>query len=110
MAMDPVCGMQVDEAAPKGGSHLHGGKTYYFCSAYCHDHFAAKPEDYQSSPDPVDGSLQPRDGAAAAEWHDGRAWFFSSSANRDRFMAAPQDYGAAPLEPVDAGPCPVAPA
>ena len=52
MAIDPVCGMSVDEAAPKGGTHAHQGQTYYFCSAYCREHFAATPQAY------LDGSAQ----------------------------------------------------
>jgi Cu+-exporting ATPase len=51
MAMDPVCGMNVDEAAPKGGTFIHQGRTFYFCSAYCREHFAASPRQYlESSP------------------------------------------------------------
>lgn len=45
MATDPVCGMTVDEkkAAAKAD---HQGKTYYFCSTYCHQTFTAAPEKY----------------------------------------------------------------
>lgn len=46
MALDPVCGMTVDETAPKGGTYAHAGQTYYFCSPYCHRHFSAQPEAY----------------------------------------------------------------
>jgi Cu+-exporting ATPase len=46
MAIDPVCDMTVNEAAPKGGTHVHQGVTYYFCSEYCRSHFAAAPLDY----------------------------------------------------------------
>ena len=45
-AIDPVCGMRVDPAAPKGGSHVHGGRTYYFCNPRCRERFAAQPEQY----------------------------------------------------------------
>src|SRR5882672_6813052 len=44
MAIDPICGMSVDEAAPKGGTHLHAGTTYYFCSETCRNKFAEDPE------------------------------------------------------------------
>lgn len=41
MPLDPVCGMNVD--APSAKEVLnHGGTTYYFCSAECLNHFAAK--------------------------------------------------------------------
>ncbi|HYH19956.1 MAG TPA: heavy metal translocating P-type ATPase [Azospirillum sp.] len=42
---DPVCGMDVD---PERTAHHaeHGGATYHFCSARCHDRFVAEPERY----------------------------------------------------------------
>jgi membrane fusion protein, copper/silver efflux system len=44
--VDPVCGMAVDAAAAQaaGRTHVHGGKTYYFCSDGCRSAFAAEPE------------------------------------------------------------------
>jgi len=42
---DPVCGMKVDPQKA-AGSHAHGGKTYYFCSAHCVAKFKADPEKY----------------------------------------------------------------
>jgi Cu+-exporting ATPase len=48
MAIDPVCGMEADEESPKGGSHSHAGKTYYFCSDYCRKKFAADPDSFLS--------------------------------------------------------------
>ena len=42
MAIDPVCGMQVDEKAAKNSSAFEG-KTYFFCSAGCKAKFAANP-------------------------------------------------------------------
>jgi Cu+-exporting ATPase len=42
---DPVCGMTIstDDAV---GSAEHGGRTYYFCSQYCHQQFVRNPEKY----------------------------------------------------------------
>ncbi len=56
--IDPVCGMSVDPAAPKGGSHVHAGHTYSFCNPKCRVKFAAEPEKYlaprpQTPPEPV---------------------------------------------------------
>jgi Cu+-exporting ATPase len=45
-AKDPVCGMSVDPAHARGGSHEHAGKTYYFCNPKCRGKFAAEPEKY----------------------------------------------------------------
>jgi Cu+-exporting ATPase len=97
MAMDPVCGMTVDEAAPKGGSLVHAGKAYHFCSAYCHDHFASTPTDYLKAKCPVCGVELDRDAAPASVWH-GQAWFFCGQEHHDRFMADPPAYGGDPLE------------
>ncbi|HYN01019.1 MAG TPA: heavy metal translocating P-type ATPase [Vicinamibacteria bacterium] len=41
---DPVCGMKVDPATARGGSHEHEGKTYWFCNPRCRERFAADPE------------------------------------------------------------------
>jgi len=42
---DPVCGMEVNPHNA-AASFTHGGQTYYFCSAGCHDRFAREPEKY----------------------------------------------------------------
>jgi P-type Cu+ transporter len=43
--IDPVCGMTVDPETANA-SHVHGGKTYYFCSTGCLHKFRANPERY----------------------------------------------------------------
>ncbi len=43
---DPVCGMTVDPAAPKGGTAEHGGVTYGFCNPRCREKFLADPQHY----------------------------------------------------------------
>jgi Cu+-exporting ATPase len=45
-AIDPVCGMAVDPAAPPGGSVEYEGRTYYFCNPSCARRFAAEPRRY----------------------------------------------------------------
>lgn len=59
-ATDPVCGMSVRLDAGKP-SHVHGGETYHFCSAKCHDKFVAEPETYlagRPEPEPMpEGTL-----------------------------------------------------
>ncbi|WP_452004608.1 heavy metal translocating P-type ATPase [Azospirillum largimobile] len=42
---DPVCGMMVDPAQTAHHAK-HGGHTFHFCSARCHDKFVASPEQY----------------------------------------------------------------
>ncbi len=41
---DPVCGMKVDRA--KALRLTHAGRTYYFCSEHCRDHFETSPASY----------------------------------------------------------------
>lgn len=45
MATDPVCGMTVDEKKAAARADYEG-QTYYFCSAHCHNAFAATPAKY----------------------------------------------------------------
>jgi len=44
-AIDPVCGMTVEEDQA-AATLEHGGTTYYFCSADCKEEFEENPEDY----------------------------------------------------------------
>jgi Cu+-exporting ATPase len=48
IAIDPVCGMEVNPKAPKGGQLEHGGKRFYFCSPRCLARFSADPAPYLS--------------------------------------------------------------
>ena len=45
MALDPVCGMEVDEQQAAAKSEYQG-KTYYFCSPSCKRQFDKDPERY----------------------------------------------------------------
>jgi Cu+-exporting ATPase len=53
MAIDPVCGMTVDPATARGGSHVHAGTTYWFCGARCSERFRAEPERYLNPAPPT---------------------------------------------------------
>src|SRR5262245_29750622 len=44
-AIDPVCGMTVDPRTA-AGSHVHGGRTYWFCATSCLERFRADPDRY----------------------------------------------------------------
>jgi Cu+-exporting ATPase len=44
MAIDPVCGMTVDESTPLRADHA--GATYYFCNPGCRSKFIASPAQY----------------------------------------------------------------
>ncbi|MFQ5894365.1 MAG: heavy metal translocating P-type ATPase [Nitrospinota bacterium] len=45
MAIDPVCGMEVDEGTARF-VHEHEGRRYFFCAEACRSKFAAEPEAY----------------------------------------------------------------
>jgi Cu+-exporting ATPase len=45
MAVDPVCGMNIDTEEAVGTIE-HGGTTYFFCSQPCYDAFQADPSPY----------------------------------------------------------------
>lgn len=47
-AKDPVCGMAVDPGRAKAAS-VHGGRTYYFCSASCREKFEQNPAKFVST-------------------------------------------------------------
>jgi YHS domain-containing protein len=48
MALDVVCGMEVDEATAQWTSE-YKGETYYFCAPGCKASFDKDPEQYLSS-------------------------------------------------------------
>jgi Cu+-exporting ATPase len=73
---DPVCGMKVNTATAKGGSHVHDGTTYWFCGPRCRERFAADPLHWlekgpslaaMGAPAPCAASSPPRPGEAV-EW------------------------------------------
>lgn len=45
IAIDPVCHMEVDKAAP-AATRDHAGVTYHFCSTGCAEAFEKRPGDY----------------------------------------------------------------
>jgi Cu+-exporting ATPase len=54
VAIDPVCGMQVDEAraSDAGRTSRRGSTTFYFCNPRCKDRFDADPSSPEAAPDP----------------------------------------------------------
>lgn len=55
MAIDPVCGMEVDERTTKERATFEG-TTYYFCSTDCREEFQASPEDYVGGEEEMTGT------------------------------------------------------
>lgn len=50
MAIDPVCGMQVDPAQTEWSAE-YKGQTYYFCAPGCKRAFEKEPEKYLNKPE-----------------------------------------------------------
>ncbi|MCA9872873.1 MAG: YHS domain-containing protein [Anaerolineales bacterium] len=50
MAIDPVCGMEVDEKTAVATSEYQG-QTYYFCAPGCKTAFDKEPEKYLNHDD-----------------------------------------------------------
>lgn len=50
MAIDPVCGMEVDEKTTKQKA-VHQDQNYFFCSADCKEDFESEPEEYVGGDD-----------------------------------------------------------
>ncbi len=56
---DPVCGMDVSTDSEH--QYSHDGTDYYFCSATCHDKFAADPDAYLNPP--IEDEIECADGS-----------------------------------------------
>ncbi|HUJ25687.1 MAG TPA: copper-translocating P-type ATPase [Myxococcales bacterium] len=52
-AIDPVCGMRVDLAHPKGGKVVWRGREIGFCNAKCKARFEADPERFMAPREPA---------------------------------------------------------
>ncbi len=50
MAIDPVCGMEVDEKTAPAKTTYQGG-TYFFCSETCKQDFEEDPERFVEGED-----------------------------------------------------------
>ncbi len=48
MAIDPVCGMEVDEQDAEFQAS-HAGKKFYFCSEECQNKFEKNPGEYSAA-------------------------------------------------------------
>jgi P-type Cu+ transporter len=104
---DPVCGMEIDVAAPPGGIIEKGRFQYGFCSARCRDRFAADPDAFLAK-DPVCGMdvnpFAPRGGSTE---HAGVGYHFCSMRCLERFRADPASFlsgGPKGMEPPPAAP------
>ncbi len=73
MAIDPICGMTVDETTNLRAEH--DGQTFYFCSEYCRQKFLAQPATVASTLQPVainehHHHAEEKHSAAEPLWHE----------------------------------------
>ena len=101
---DPVCGMEVANAADDRILE-HEGHRYHFCAVHCRDKFSAEPDSYITATDPVCGMQVDRATAAHIAKHAGAREYFCSSHCKTKFEAKPESYlGDRPApEPMPAG-------
>jgi P-type Cu+ transporter len=92
---DPVCGMDVDPAAPPGGTVERGRYRYHFCSAACRAKFEAAPLAFIAI-DPVCGmEVNPKAPRGGQLDHGGRVFCFCNPRCLAKFSADPEGYLAA---------------
>jgi len=108
LAIDPICGMQVERAnAP--ATLIADGTTVYFCSDRCRDRFLdtspsgigattsaqPEPETHPTAVDPICGMDVDTEHPGATLVADGGTVYFCSDRCRDRFLdTAPPGLGA----------------
>ena len=112
-AIDPVCGMTVDQTKAKAASRLsqYQGQAYFFCSDGCKEKFDADPGKYPGgakdraatapepqparSKDPVCGMMVTEAKALAANRfseYQGQTYFFCNTSCKGEFDANPTKY------------------
>jgi len=64
-ALDPVCGMRVDPGAAPGGTRVHDGVEYAFCSQPCRERFDERPGSFVASREAESGSCCAHEHASA---------------------------------------------
>jgi len=89
---DPVCGMDVDPAAPPGGTVQRGRYAYHFCGASCRARFEADPARFIAV-DPVCGmEVNPKAPKGGQLEHGGARYFFCNPKCLARFSADPASF------------------
>ena len=111
MAIDPICGMNV-EPARAAAKYEHDGQVYYFCSQHCLTKFKEDPEKFLRAPtqghahhqssvenaltatDPVCGMKVDPKSAAGSQEYVGRTYYFCSPHCLTKFREEPGRFAA----------------
>ncbi len=107
---DPVCGMDVDPAAPPGGTVERGRYRYHFCSEGCRARFEAEPERWFAYDPVCHMEVNPR-APKGGQWDfQGTTYYFCNPKCLAKFSADPAPFLARkPGEPAPPPPPPAAP-
>ncbi len=105
---DPVCGLEVDPAAPPGGTVERGRYRYHFHDAGCRARFEAEPERYFAYDPVCHMEVNPK-APKGGQWdHQGTTYFFCNPKCLARFSADPLPF--LDRKPGEPAPPPAAPA
>jgi YHS domain-containing protein len=96
MAIDPVCGMKVKKEDAKF-THVHNGKTYYFCMEECKDKFVKAPGNYILDDEgivtcPVSGESSKKSEFTESMDYEGKTYYFCCTGCKDKFEKNPEKY------------------
>jgi xanthine dehydrogenase accessory factor len=94
VAIDLVCGMEVEIATAKY-TYDYEGKTYYFCAPGCKLAFRRNPEEYLRPPvavDPVCGMEVETTSAQFSSEYRGRTFYFCGEGCKTEFDQHPEAY------------------
>jgi Cu+-exporting ATPase len=106
---DPVCGADVDAAAPPGGTVARGRYRYHFHDDGCRARFEAEPQRYFAI-DPVCGmEVNPKAPRGGQHAHQGTTFFFCSAKCLAKFQADPGAVLTHPPGEAARSPAPAAP-
>jgi Cu+-exporting ATPase len=107
---DPVCGMDVDPAAPPGGTVERGRYRYHFCSAGCRTRFEAEPARFFAYDPVCHMEVNPRAPKGGQLDYQGTTYSFCNPKCLAKFTADPAPFLARkPGEPAAPPPPPAAP-
>jgi xanthine dehydrogenase accessory factor len=96
VAIDPVCGMEVEIATAKY-TYEYEGKTYYFCAPGCKLSFRKNPQEYlhtglATAIDPVCGMTVDIASAHFMSEHHGKTYYFCGAGCKAKFDENPEAY------------------
>lgn len=94
VAIDPVCGMEVDKSTV-AATYEYEGETYYFCCNGCKGAFARSPEEYIKPTIAIDPICKMEVTIATAVYtseYEGQTYYFCCAGCKSTFEKNPETY------------------